>query len=143
MTCRCQVTGHEPGCPDFIGGVFIVTPQGTLQKIADAPEELPKLDVLEAVKMAVYREFGRDGYGTADIRTCRKCGKPCLHWTVSSSSQCNDCRNAALYAHLKEDRDMIRWTAQTVHQAYHQDVPGTWETCSRDICASAKKHLEG
>lgn len=38
---------------------------------------------------------------------------------------------------------MIRWMAQTVHQGYHQDQPGTWETCPRDICASAVAHLKG
>lgn len=41
------------------------------------------------------------------------------------------------------DRDMIRWICQTIHQAYHQDQPGVWETCPRDVCKSAKRHLEG
>lgn len=30
----------------------------------------------------------------------------------------------------------IAWTAQTVHQAYHQDIDEPWERCPRDVCAS-------
>jgi len=33
----------------------------------------------------------------------------------------------------------VRWMAQTVHQAYHGD--GTWETCNKDICTSARRWI--
>ena len=36
----------------------------------------------------------------------------------------------------------IKWMAQTVHQAYHQDKPGTWEDCPRAICASTKARFD-
>ena len=36
----------------------------------------------------------------------------------------------------------LRWVAQTVHQAYHQEVSGTWETCPRDVCASIRNKLD-
>lgn len=32
----------------------------------------------------------------------------------------------------------VAWMAQTVHQAYHTDHDGTWETCPKDLCASAR-----
>jgi hypothetical protein len=35
----------------------------------------------------------------------------------------------------------IAWMAQTLHQAYHQDIPGTWHDCPRDICASTTMFL--
>lgn len=34
----------------------------------------------------------------------------------------------------------VKWMAQTVHQAYHGD--GTWETCKKDVCASARRWIE-
>jgi len=44
-------------------------------------------------------------------------------------------------------RDMVRWMAQTTHQAYHNDDGpngnGSWETCTKDICYSARKFLLG
>lgn len=35
----------------------------------------------------------------------------------------------------------IVWMAQTVHQAYHQDIPGNWMSCPRDICGSTRYFL--
>ncbi len=36
----------------------------------------------------------------------------------------------------------VCWLAQTVHQAYHQDISGTWETCPRDVCKSSQQFLQ-
>ena len=36
----------------------------------------------------------------------------------------------------------IKWMAQTIHQAYHEDEDSTWETCNKDICASTRKWIE-
>lgn len=36
----------------------------------------------------------------------------------------------------------VKWLAQTVHQAYHTEHPGTWETCPKDICASVRHWLK-
>jgi hypothetical protein len=30
----------------------------------------------------------------------------------------------------------IAWMAQTLHQAYHMEEPGTWQECPKDICIS-------
>lgn len=43
---------------------------------------------------------------------------------------------------MKKALEMIRWMAQTVHQAYHQEQSGTFESCPKDICSSAKRALE-
>lgn len=42
-------------------------------------------------------------------------------------------------ASTKEDdlRKSIAWMAQTIHQAYHDDVGGTWEGCPRNTCTHA------
>ncbi len=38
-------------------------------------------------------------------------------------------------------RAHVRWMAQTVHQAYHDD-PDTWDgSCPKDICASTRRFL--
>lgn len=39
---------------------------------------------------------------------------------------------------VKELEDYTRSIAQIIHQAYHQDQPGTWRSCPKDICASAR-----
>lgn len=39
------------------------------------------------------------------------------------------------------DVEMFKWVAQTVHQAYHTDHPGTWEECPKNICSSVKYWL--
>lgn len=41
-----------------------------------------------------------------------------------------------------ELRKHLAWMAQTMHQAYHQDVPTTWKECRRDVCASTRHILE-
>lgn len=123
MTCRCQSTGHDPGCPENQSGVYRINPAGGTEKlspvqiinvpVANLPE-LPKFPELvligmpprgelrftkadmdgavAAAKAEVYREFGREGYGMADIRNCPICDKPDLHWSVSSSLSCRACR---------------------------------------------------
>lgn len=35
----------------------------------------------------------------------------------------------------------LRAIAQIVHQAYHQDLPGTWRECSRGVCGSIRQYL--
>lgn len=35
----------------------------------------------------------------------------------------------------------VNWMAQTVHQAYHQEHPGHWMACPKDICRSTAKKL--
>lgn len=37
---------------------------------------------------------------------------------------------------------MLKWIAQTVHQAYHTDQLNTWETCPRGICGSVRVWLQ-
>lgn len=41
----------------------------------------------------------------------------------------------------EDPEKFIAWMAQTVHQAYHQDHPGTWDECCKDICSSARCYL--
>ena len=40
-----------------------------------------------------------------------------------------------------EYRESMRWMAQTIHQAYHQDVGGTWQGCQRNTCTHAAEVL--
>src|SRR4051812_27935473 len=49
-------------------------------------------DAVSKAKSEVYREFCYKDYGTPDIRICPQCGKPDLHWSVSSSLNCRSCR---------------------------------------------------
>ncbi len=35
----------------------------------------------------------------------------------------------------------IGWQAQNIHQAYHQEETGTWETCHRGVCSSNRYAL--
>ena len=41
-----------------------------------------------------------------------------------------------------ETRDLLHWLAQTVHQAYHQEQPGTFETCPKSICRAVDDFLK-
>lgn len=43
---------------------------------------------------------------------------------------------------LESAREMLRWVAQTVHQGYHTDHPGTWEECPKNICESTKRWFQ-
>lgn len=36
----------------------------------------------------------------------------------------------------KSAREMLRWTAQTVHQGYHLDSADNSDACQKDICSS-------
>lgn len=36
----------------------------------------------------------------------------------------------------KEACEHMRWMAQTIHQAYHQDQGRVWQLCPRDVCKS-------
>ena len=38
-------------------------------------------------------------------------------------------------------KDTLRHLAQTVHQAYHQNLGGGWHTCPKDVCSSAQRAL--
>lgn len=41
---------------------------------------------------------------------------------------------------LAEKQDLLKsiaWMAQTIHQAHHDDVGGTWEGCPRNTCTHA------
>jgi hypothetical protein len=37
--------------------------------------------------------------------------------------------------------EMLRWVAQTTHQAYHQECAHEWTRCSKDICLSVSLFL--
>ena len=51
-----------------------------------------------------------------------------------------DCQNKIGTAlHTMETH--IRWSAQTIHQAYHLDLAETWQTCPRNTCDSAARSL--
>ena len=40
-------------------------------------------------------------------------------------------------------RDVVRTSAQAVHQAHHQDRPGTFMECPMNTCYAARQALEG
>jgi len=52
--------------------------------------------------------------------------------------------NAKLRTKLLDDetRDLLHWLAQTVHQAYHQEQPDTFETCPKSICRAVDDFLK-
>lgn len=37
--------------------------------------------------------------------------------------------------------ETVHWVAQTVHQGYHADSPGTFETCGKNTCDAATQAL--
>ena len=39
-------------------------------------------------------------------------------------------------------RGQVEHMANTTHQAYHQDQPGSWRECPRPLCADAKITIE-
>ncbi len=43
---------------------------------------------------------------------------------------------------IKELEENTRWTAQTVHQGYHTDHPGTFMECGKVVCDAARQMLE-
>lgn len=47
----------------------------------------------------------------------------------------------ALVKHLREARETIRFMAENVHQAYHQDISGGWWICPRTVCNAAQQAL--
>lgn len=150
--CNCQTTGHDPGCPNSVEGLYVIGSDGRPAKTSVG--ELLREAVGPIITEAIQKSYGRgeaDGlrslshpeYGFTDVRTCPECGKSDVHWSVSSSLNCRDCRNKKFHEQLKAHQDYIRWVAQTIHQAYHQDQPGGWEVCPKDICASTVRHLLG
>ena len=44
--------------------------------------------------------------------------------------------------HEAEYREMLIWTAQTLHNAYHPFTDG-WEQCPKDVCDSVRRFLAG
>lgn len=44
-------------------------------------------------------------------------------------------------ARIRELERHTRSIAQIIHQAYHADRPGTWRSCPKDVCASARDVL--
>lgn len=42
---------------------------------------------------------------------------------------------------IEQQEKHITWMAQTIHQAYHQDQPGTWRDCPKNLCASTRTEL--
>lgn len=42
---------------------------------------------------------------------------------------------------LSQMESHIRWSAQTTHQAYHDDQPGYWWECPKSTCDSARQAL--
>jgi len=44
----------------------------------------------------------------------------------------------ALRKQIAAYRDVLRWIAQTVHQGYHTDTPGTWRECPRSVRAAVR-----
>lgn len=48
--------------------------------------------VISEAKTEVYREFRYKDWGTPDVRICPECGRPDVHWSVSSSLNCRDCK---------------------------------------------------
>lgn len=38
--------------------------------------------------------------------------------------------------------ETIRWMAQTIHQAYHKEIPGTFLECPRNTCDAARQSIE-
>ena len=42
----------------------------------------------------------------------------------------------------KETYDLLKWLAQTVHQGYHDEQKGTYETCPKSVCCAVKDFLK-
>jgi hypothetical protein len=49
------------------------------------------------------------------------------------------CKQHQLGAELLET---IRWMAQTIHQAHHQEHPGTFMDCQKNTCDAARQMIE-
>ena len=47
-----------------------------------------------------------------------------------------------LHSSASEFLETIRWMANTIHQAYHQDELGTFIECARDTCCAARQAIE-
>ena len=50
--------------------------------------------------------------------------------------------DARLIAAAPDLFETVRWMAQTIHQAYHSDHPGTFETCGKNTCDAATQALK-
>jgi hypothetical protein len=47
-----------------------------------------------------------------------------------------------LHQLASEYLETIRWMAQTIHQAYHREIPGTFLECTRNTCDAAKQAIQ-
>lgn len=54
----------------------------------------------------------------------------------------NACRGIAEPGTIPEIRETLRWIAQTVHNAHHQDQAGTFEQCPKNTCSAARVALK-
>jgi hypothetical protein len=43
---------------------------------------------------------------------------------------------------IEELLETIRWMAQTVHQAHHQNYKGTFMECPKSVCDAAKQAIK-
>ncbi len=50
--------------------------------------------------------------------------------------------NAQLIAAAPDLLEIVRWVAQTVHQAHHLDQPGTFHECPKNTCKAAHDAIE-
>lgn len=66
--------------------------------------------------------------------------------SVPHSCICGECRQSdpgcQHEAALLEAIDTVRWGAQTIHQAYHQEYQGTYLECPRNTCDAAKQLIK-
>ena len=74
------------------------------------------------------------------IKTSQKCG--CYFAMVDDpESRGHMGMVCPLHSHASDFLETIRWMAQTIHQAYHQDIPGTFLECPHNTCDAAKQSI--
>ncbi len=52
-----------------------------------------------------------------------------------------DCLKFEVQRSMLELIETIKWMAQVVHQARHQDYAGTWKECKLGLCRGAREGM--
>lgn len=78
---------------------------------------------------------GRWVVGSNDVYTCVHTGETNVAILVHK-------RDAHLIAAAPELLETVHLMAQTIHQAYHLDAPGTFEACDRNTCDVARAAIK-
>ncbi|HMG21752.1 MAG TPA: hypothetical protein VK607_10560 [Kofleriaceae bacterium] len=120
--------------------IWARTPADKRMPVDAKPDPKGRLALVGGIareRLPLDDQMGRPAY-TSHFATCPHAAahRRSEAVTPKESAVVRHERVAALVAH-------IHWMASTVHQAHHQDSPGTLETCTHSLCKRTVLVLRG